>query len=231
MDMSQTITARSDQINADDLIGGPRDITVTRVSGNDNAEQPVNVYFQGDNGKPYRPCKSMRRVLVACWGADASTYVGKSMRLYCDPEVMFGGAKVGGIRISHLSHIPERRTMALTATRAKRKPYTVEPLTVQMPDDTGLSAEEALEIASQEASKGTESFRAWYNSDEGKEMRDLLKPSLKELQAICTKADAAANDDPFGLPPTDEAPSLTDDEEARIRREIEEENRRQVEGV
>lgn len=37
--------------------------------------------------------------------------------------------------------------------------------------------------------------------------------------------------DKAGKSPTDEAPSLTDDEEARIRREIEEENQRQAEGV
>lgn len=227
MDMSQTITARSDQINYDDFAAGPRDITVTRVSGNENADQPVNIYFQGDNGKPYRPCLSMRRVLVACWGADATTYVGKTMRLYGDPDVTFGGAKVGGIRISHLSHIPERRTMALTATRAKRKPYTVEPLSVQMPDESDLTDEEALDLAKEHAAKGKDAFLRWYNSDEGKSLRDLIKPHMNDLKALCETADATA--DPFDNP--DETPTLTPEEEDRIRREIDDEHRKQAEGA
>jgi hypothetical protein len=42
---------------------------------------------------------------------------------------------------------------------------------------------------------------------------------------------APEHDDILDADVTDDAPSLTDDEEARIRREIEEENRRQAEGV
>lgn len=129
IDMGQTIAPKSDQLNADDLIAGPMTITVTRVSAvPSSSDQPVDIHFQGDGGKPYKPCKSMRRVMVAMWGADATRYVGRRMTLYRDPEVMFGGMKVGGIRISHMSHIDGPRTMALTATRASRKPYTVKPL-------------------------------------------------------------------------------------------------------
>lgn len=130
VDMSQTIAPKSDQLNADDLIGGPRTITVTRVSGNEgNAEQPVNIFFEGDNGKPFRPCKSMRRVMVKIWGADASKYPGKSMTIYRDPKVKWGGMEVGGIRISHMTGIDQKQTMALTESKQARKPYTVQPLT------------------------------------------------------------------------------------------------------
>jgi hypothetical protein len=137
VDMGQFIAPKSDQLNADDLISGPRMITITRVTGNEgNAEQPVNVFYDGDNGKPYRPCKSMRRVMVAVWGRDAANYVGRSLAIYRDPDVQFGGMKVGGIRISHMSHIEERQTMALTAAKARRAPYTVEPLR-NAPADNG----------------------------------------------------------------------------------------------
>lgn len=63
-DLSQTIAPKSDQLNADDLIGGPRTIKVTRVSAMKEPDQPIAIYFEGDNGKPYKPGKSMRRVLV-----------------------------------------------------------------------------------------------------------------------------------------------------------------------
>lgn len=131
MDMTHTIVPKSDQINADSLIGGPQTFTVEKVTGNEgNAEQPVNVYLEGQN-MPFRPCKSMRRVMVKIWGADASKYPGKSMTLFRDPKVKWGGMEVGGIRISHMSGIDEPQTMALTETRTKRAAYKVLPLKVE----------------------------------------------------------------------------------------------------
>lgn len=130
MNMLSTIVPKSDQMNADDLIGGSRTIKVTRVSLLGEAEQPVAVNFEGDAGKPFKPCKSMRRVMVALWGPDANAYAGRSMTLYRDPSVLWGGQQVGGIRISHMSDIEKPVTMALTATKASRKPYTVQPLVV-----------------------------------------------------------------------------------------------------
>jgi hypothetical protein len=126
-DMSQFIAPKSDQLNADDLIGRTLTIKITRVTGS-AGDQPVSIYFEGDNGKPYKPCKSMRRVLVHVWGKDGNAYVGRSMTIYRDEKVMFGGIQVGGIRISHMSHIDAPQTMALTASKAKRAPFTVKPL-------------------------------------------------------------------------------------------------------
>jgi hypothetical protein len=129
VDMGNFIAPKSDQLNADDLLAGPRTITVTSVSANEgSAEQPISIGFEGDNSKPYKPCKSMRRVMVHVWGADAKHYAGRSMTLFCEPSVQFGGMKVGGIRISHMSHIDKPTTMALTATRARRVPFTVQPI-------------------------------------------------------------------------------------------------------
>lgn len=127
-DLSKTIAPKSDQLNADDLIGGPITIKVSRVTGTEGDAQPISIHYEGDNGKPYKPCKSMRRVLVMTWGSDGKAYAARSMTLYRDEKVMFGGIAVGGIRISHLSHLEKEMTMALTASRASRKPYTVRPL-------------------------------------------------------------------------------------------------------
>lgn len=128
--LKDTIVPKSDQLNADDLLTGPIVVTVQKVSRGDTKEQPVSIAIDGGR-MPYKPCKSMRRVLIAAWGEDGRIWVGKSMRLFCDPDVMFGGVKVGGIRISHLSHIANTMTIALTTTRSKRAPYRVEPLEPQ----------------------------------------------------------------------------------------------------
>ena len=85
-DMSAVIIPKSDQINADDLIGGPITITIVAVKVQPGTEQPVSIDF-GDPKKVFRPCKSMSRVMVAAWGPDSSKYAGKSLTLYRDPMV------------------------------------------------------------------------------------------------------------------------------------------------
>lgn len=135
IDMTDTIIPKSDQMNADDLIAGPRTIRISKVSRVDGAEQPIAIGFDGDGGKPFKPCKSMRRVMVHAWGADGAAYVGRSMTLYRDPAVRFGGAEVGGIRISHMTGLTKPLVMSLTETRAKRTPFRVLPLAEEAPKE------------------------------------------------------------------------------------------------
>ena len=127
MDISDTLAPTSDQLDAVDLLPGPRIFTIERVTKG-NAEQPVQIHF-AEFPRPWRPGKSMRRILVACWGTDASKYVGRRVTLFCDPEVKFGGDRVGGTRISHLSHIDGPRDVPLLVTRGRSAMYHVEPLT------------------------------------------------------------------------------------------------------
>lgn len=142
-DMSQVIVPKSDQINADDLIGGDMTITIRDVQIKGGQEQPVSIYFKGSD-KAFRPCKSMSRVLVAAWGPDAKQYIGRSLQLYRDPTVKWGGLEVGGIRIRAMSHIDNPMTMALTATKGSRKPFTVRTLLAEVQTlATGLTLEDA----------------------------------------------------------------------------------------
>lgn len=138
--LSDTIKPNSQQLNADDLVAGPITVTVMGVSRGDTKEQPVSVAIDGGR-QPYKPCKTMRRVLIAVWGDDGRAWVGKRMTLYCDPGVMFGGVKVGGIRISHMSGLDGKRSFMLTTTRSKRSEYTVQPL---QSDDTDAKAKDLL---------------------------------------------------------------------------------------
>lgn len=134
-DLTSTIEAKSDQVNADDLMAGPKTIEITKVSANtSSSEQPIAINYKGDGGKIYYPCKTVRRLLCAVWGANGAEYVGRSVTLYRDPTVKWGGLEVGGIRISHMSHIDKPVTIALTATRGNKKPVTVRPIEVQRMD-------------------------------------------------------------------------------------------------
>ena len=126
-DMTQAIIPKSDQINADDFLGGPVSYTIERVAITPGTEQPVSITMRGEK-RVWRPCKSMSRVLVAAWGSDAKVYGGRSVTLYRDASVKWGGMEVGGIRISHMSHIERDMLLQLTATKGKRSPHIVRPM-------------------------------------------------------------------------------------------------------
>lgn len=129
--LSDTIIPKSDQLNADQLLGGAMTVTVTDVRRGQSDDQPVIIHYQGDEGRPYKPCKTMRKVLIFAWGDDGHAWIGRSMTLYNDPEVKFGGVKVGGIRISHMSHIDRDIGLSLTSTKGKKQSYTVHKLEVR----------------------------------------------------------------------------------------------------
>lgn len=127
MDISDTLAPNSDQLDAVDLLGSPpRIFTVEKVSRG-NAEQPVNLHL-AEFPRVWRPGKSMRRVLAACWGKDASQWVGRQVELYCDETVRFGGEQVGGTRISRLSHIDGPKSVPIIVKRGKSAGYKVDPL-------------------------------------------------------------------------------------------------------
>jgi hypothetical protein len=159
MNLSNTIIPKSDQLNADDLIAGPRTIKISAVEGG-TPEQPVNIRFDGDNGRPYKPGKSMRRVLVAMWGSEGAAYIGRRLTLYCDPEITFGADKTGGIRISHASDIPANGVeIALTVKRGKRKPFRVLPLAAE---PTARPVDELIAAGDAVAAQSLDALKAWW---------------------------------------------------------------------
>lgn len=127
MDIRSTTQPKSDQLNYDDVASVAAIITVTEVRAG-SSEQPVEIHNAEYPGRPYKPNKSMRRVLVAAWGPEASKYVGRRIEVYGDPTVKWAGEAVGGIRIRSLSHIDKPVKIHLTTTRGKRSPTTVQPL-------------------------------------------------------------------------------------------------------
>jgi hypothetical protein len=126
--LRDTIVPKSNQLNSEQLLYGPLTITVTSVArGSD--DQPITVHYRGENGRPYLPCKSMRKVLIFAWGEDGNKWVGRSMTLFNDLAVKWAGVAVGGIRISHMTHIDREISLQLTATRGKKEPFIIKMLT------------------------------------------------------------------------------------------------------
>lgn len=68
--------------------------------------------FDGDKGEEYKPVMTFREDVKPCilnntnwgtieeaYGEDSDNWAGKRITLYCDPNIMFGKKKTGGIRI------------------------------------------------------------------------------------------------------------------------------------
>lgn len=129
-DMLKVIEPKSDQINAEDLIGRDMTITITAVKVSPGTEQPVAMKFEGSE-KLFRPCKTVSRIIVAAWGPDTSVYAGRSLTLFRDPSVKWAGMAVGGIRVKAISHIDAPIKLALAESKQNRKITVVQPLKIE----------------------------------------------------------------------------------------------------
>ena len=154
MDISSTLEPKSDQLDAVDLLSGPRTFTIERVTKG-NAEQPVNVHL-AEFPRVWRPGKSMRRVLAAVYGKETDAWAGERVTLFCDPTVVFGGVQVGGTRISHMSGIGEPRKVPLIVTRGKSAVWTVQPLAEETTDQRVARLRSEWKTADPERKKAIE---------------------------------------------------------------------------
>jgi hypothetical protein len=135
MDISDTLAPKSDQLDAIDLLSGPRVFTVTDVTKG-SAEQPVQIHL-AEFSRPWRPGVTMRRLIFKMWGGQGREYVGRRVELYNDETVTFGNDRTGGIRIRSMSHIGNQaRTETLPISRGKYGKFTVQPLPDAAPEPT-----------------------------------------------------------------------------------------------
>ena len=126
-DITHTLEAKADQLNADDLIGGPITVQILDAQLVSDPKQPVIIDI-GRKGRPWKPCKTMRRLLSRLMSTDISAWVGRWVELYNDTSVTYGGRAVGGVRVSAVSGIQKAVTIPLTETRGRKREWTVRPL-------------------------------------------------------------------------------------------------------
>lgn len=205
-DLRDTIVPKSDQLNADQLLGGPITVTVTDVRRGSGDDQPVVIHYEGEGGRPFKPCKSMRKVLVFAWGPDGTQWVGRSMTLYNRPDVKFGGEAVGGIRISHLSHIPQDIAVSLTATRGKKEQTRI----ARLKDVSSVAQSKArLEAA---ARGGMSDLQAAWKALPADHRQSIggAHGCPAELKAVAQQADAATSSSERSDAPTVDAGAIHD---------------------
>lgn len=192
IDLTPTIEPNSDQIGADDLLAGPRTVTIHNVTKG-SSEQPVNVELAEFPGRPWRPSKSMRRVLVAAWGSHSSSYIGRRVTLFRNPDITFGREKVGGIQVSHMSGIDKPLTVPLTVKRGRKTAFTVQPL----PDSPQPPSPQQIA-----ACTDVEQLKAWWHISDP-QTRQLINARAAEMTTP-----TPAPDPQTGEIPMDDGPAF-----------------------
>lgn len=178
MSMAKAIEPRSDQMNSEDLLSGERTMTITDVKVFDSPEQPVHIWFAEFPAKrPFKPSKTVSRILVAAWGDDETKYVGRRLTLYRDPEVEFGKAKVGGIRVKAMSHLEGDKangfSVMLSKSRQAKTAWRIEPLPDSVPSSPPQDEETVRALADLRAE--------WKDAEPERKVE--IEAEVKRLQA------------------------------------------------
>ncbi len=125
--MKITVKKNTDQLNYEDFLGGAiRDVTIADVKVGAKEAQ-YDIAIEGDD-RYWRPPATVLKLLQLAYGNEAANWIGKTARLYGDPTVKMKGRMVGGIRVSHLSHLAAPLRADLTITRGQTGEFTIDPL-------------------------------------------------------------------------------------------------------
>lgn len=173
MNLSQALIARSDQLNADDLISGPRTFTIKEVRRGD-ADQPVAIVLaEFPDKRPFKPSKTVLRLLAYAWGEETDDWPeNPRLTLYRDEKVKWAGVEIGGIRVSHMSHIDKPLKVALAESKGKKSLWRVDPLPEDAPTSPPVSEEKVARLA--------ELREEWKDADP--ERRKVIEAESAELQ-------------------------------------------------
>lgn len=185
-DMSAVVVAKSDQVNADDLVAGPMIVTIAGVKITPGTEQPVQMTLEETN-KFFRPCKTVSRVIVSLWGPDASQYIGRSLRLFRDPNVTWAGVKVGGIRVDQASHIDSERSLVVKESQKVSKVHKIKPLVIAKPEPEAPAIDRAR--AAIQTAPDLDTLKRIWASKAMAPFREELQPVLDAQKAALTAAE------------------------------------------
>lgn len=161
MDLSQSILAKSDQLNADDLLSGPRTFSVKEVRRGDDDQPVAIVLAEFPANRPFKPSKTVVRILAYAWGKETDDWPeSPRMTLYRDAKVKWAGQEIGGIRVSHLSDIENhpdfkgKLKVALAESKGKKSLHVIEALPAGAPASPAVSPETLAELVATFDRKG-----------------------------------------------------------------------------
>lgn len=180
-DIGFALEAKSDQLNYDDIADTEIVITISEVKVR-KGDQPVWVYFNGCNNRPWKPSKGMLRLIATAWGRDSSQWVSKSIKLYGDKSVKWAGKEIGGIRIKALSNISTSGISTMLAVaRGKRNEFRVQYLDMSRPSYPHEQFKKALPTMVEMISSGKMSIEQVVSKCQ--QTGDLTPEQLSELES------------------------------------------------
>jgi hypothetical protein len=128
-DLSDTIEAQSDRINAADLMGADKIIVISEVIRySESGTSKFYLNYVGHNGRAYKPSLGMRRIIMTLWGKDGTQYIGRSIKIFRDPTVIYAGKAAGGVVISAMTDIQSRATVVIPISKTKSVTYVIDKL-------------------------------------------------------------------------------------------------------
>lgn len=134
MSMREFLTIKTDRFNYEHFISGPKTLKVSRLGKKvDQGKPRLLVFFEGHEDTPYWVPLGMAKCIASPdgWGESPfADWVGRSMTLFGEPTVQYGGKELGGVRVSHLSHIEKPYTTKISIRRGVRIDYEILPLKV-----------------------------------------------------------------------------------------------------
>ena len=135
-ELRESIVPDCDELTGDDLLTGPITVTITGVKRGDKA-RPIVVELEGQ--KPFKPCKTCRRILIGVYGDRPSDWIGHRLTLWRNPEVIYSGLKMGGVRVSHMTGIERDTSFTVTVSRGKKEQVIISPI-VELKDSPSVYA-------------------------------------------------------------------------------------------
>ena len=187
--MKVEVKKNTDQLNYEDFLGGiTRDVTIVKV-GKGRKEAQYDIAIEGDD-RYWRPPATVLKLLVLAYGNEAANWVGKRARLYGDPSVKMKGVVVGGIRVSHLSHIEKPIVASLAVTRGQTGTFTIDPL----PDAPAPRDWDAVVATAQGLTDEADLRDLWTRESVGSapaDVQDAIKPRVAETKAAEITAEDA----------------------------------------
>ena len=154
--------------------------------------KPVMQQGFGDKAKNARNTKTRRSDIPWDPASDGDLMFEMTAMVILDPSAP--GKPVYQVKVAdQFKNVFDRReVMGVDTGRALAKWALTQGI-----DQT---AKDAMDKARKEAGNGTKAFVEYWNSDEGKQRREVLRPIIAELQKIAADADASRDelgDDPF----------------------------------
>ena len=139
--ISESLKAKSDQLNALDLIGGAIIISIVSVIYKHGEEQPVEIFYK-ESKLPWKPAKSVRRTISSYWSDETDNWINKNIEIYFEPTVIWAGKADGGVRISGMSDIPATEEVRVKEGRGRTILYKIKkiPNTCAPTEDQKLAA-------------------------------------------------------------------------------------------